>query len=1160
MNNRGQFSIIAALFVAIILISSVMFTYSSIRYSSNLNEPQILSAIDETNLALKQVLGFTVGYYGSILQVTGNSSYAKTLASNYLNSGLKSIADVRPEWGTSFHVTGLTMSTNWFMNSSYSQGILNVTYDLPGLGIQGVAYSASSRLDVNIFPSPSINEVCLNITRDGSQPFNDLSLQNFKFYRYLYDNLTWQMVNPPDEPVAFPNGTYLVNVPSEINPYSYLIQVVDTRGITVAASSFSQYTGTLTFNSTFVPGGDFVDVSNPAVDGSPDVGSHSNFVAQKAGADGVYDTLSKTSVTTPPENYYPTGYSLFGSTSLVSGALSNLQANDSTYMTFGSYASAYSSSYNSIAFDSANTVSVSYSSTMQWQHTTGVGNDRLLLVTVDVFRSSYTPRTVSSITYDGVSLIQAATERYSNDPQVRSYLFYLVNPPSGTKTISVSFSGSTAAVGGSISYANINQTNPLQLTSTNSGSGTSQSVSSTASGSYNKLLFGHLGSYNSGNDYSVSQGGGQTVRWSQTGSLFKGYGVEKSATSGTVSMSWGTSRTVSWTAILAVLQPSFIPSEQTCAIELSGSSNTDSWSSLLYTLESLATTSNVGLTLQLYNYQTGLYPTSGDGYISTTLGTTKLLTEQNLLSNPAHFRDSLGLWKLRFTAVKATASSFNLRLDFARYKTQSIVYGLSLEEQWTAVDVGSLNPRPSLCINMGSLGSENLAVDIWKVGTSSWQTLTPALTTGWNNISVSTILTGPTFTIRFRTTTSEIQNNWQIDAVLLRPESDQEIFTSLVDSSAVVAVELLQNGTMRWLGQNLQLTTEALPIPPVPVKSIHINETVNGVNTEVPFQIEDWGSEYTIPLGLTNNATVFGNRQMIVFLVNTHVSKFTVWWDGSDEAVQTPLAYTNTYFVGDNPSAHTLTNGRLTLRVTDVSKFTVTSTVGSSTSTATYLNINNQASTYGAGEAYVVSHGVVRDIIQQEAEWSNGAPDCPNLYANIVLTLPANATYYTYRLSLMFINSGQARTLSDLCPVQLYYPAGNLKTENGTILGDPVVANGTQIFDSTGIWGHHWSQFTDGTKGAGIMFTNSSNQLLYAFDHMSPATLRGALMADETARTIQLLPVTLNSVQFTQAFDIAWAGAIVTFDWTPQIYNDSNQLGLWVLAELPPSITVTTGN
>ena len=100
MNNKGQFSIIAALLVTVILIASVMTTYSAIRYNPVQGQPQILSAIDETNLALKQILGFTVGYYGSVIQVTGNSSYAQTLATNYLDSGLANIADIQPEWGS----------------------------------------------------------------------------------------------------------------------------------------------------------------------------------------------------------------------------------------------------------------------------------------------------------------------------------------------------------------------------------------------------------------------------------------------------------------------------------------------------------------------------------------------------------------------------------------------------------------------------------------------------------------------------------------------------------------------------------------------------------------------------------------------------------------------------------------------------------------------------------------------------------------------------------------------------------------------------------------------------------------------------------------------------------------------------------------------------
>ncbi len=107
MNNKGQFSIIAALLVAVVLIASVMATYSAIRYSPIQSQPQILSAIDETNLALKQILGFTVGYYGSVMQVTGNSSYAQTLATNYLDSGLENVADIKPEWGASFNVANL---------------------------------------------------------------------------------------------------------------------------------------------------------------------------------------------------------------------------------------------------------------------------------------------------------------------------------------------------------------------------------------------------------------------------------------------------------------------------------------------------------------------------------------------------------------------------------------------------------------------------------------------------------------------------------------------------------------------------------------------------------------------------------------------------------------------------------------------------------------------------------------------------------------------------------------------------------------------------------------------------------------------------------------------------------------------------------------------
>jgi hypothetical protein len=639
VNSKGQFSIIAALLVAVVLIAAVMTTYSAIRYNPLQGSPQVLSAIDETNLALKQILGFTVGYYGSVLKVTGNTSYARGLATNYLQSGLNNIADIRPEWGPSFNVTTLALNTNWFTNTSYSTGNIIVKYDLTGLGVYGISYSASSRLDVIVSNSNSTSQAQLTVMKDEDEPLINLGSRNFDFYRYIYETSTWELVNPTNI-TSYADGTYVIGLPSGVSGDSYVLQVEDSRGIIVTASSFSRYTTTMTWN-------------------------------------GNYST---------------------------------------------------------------------------------------------------------------------------------------------------------------------------------------------------------------------------------------------------------------------------IPDES-------------------------------------------------------------------------------------------------------------------------------------------------------------------------------------------------------------------------------IVVETLQNGTMRWLGQNLNSTEAAKPIPPVPVKAIHVTQTISGVDQEVPFQIEDWASEYRIPLGLTSNTTLFSNRQMIVFQMDSKVSKFTIWWNGSDDAYQTPLAYTpNTCFTGDNPNNNRLTNGKINLQIGGFNVYSeVIST--STSSTANFMRINSEDSVYGAGAAYVIHHGVVRDIVQQEAEWGTshgggGAYNSPNLYANIVITLPANTNYYTYKLRLMFIDSAQPREITDLCPISVTVSPSSLTamTEDGTANGFPTVTNGTGAFYNytAGSWtAHHWSQLISGTRGAGIMFTDNSNQRLYAFDSIAGSAV-GALKVDTSYKLIELLPVARNSASFTYALDVTWRGAVATFDGTTPIYaNAGTPTGMWITVEYPPTVTVT---
>lgn len=643
MNGKGQFSIIAALFVAVILIATVIVTYSTIRNSPIQDQPQVLSAIDETNLALKQILGFTVGYYGSVLQVTGNSTYAQQLATNYLQSGLVNIANMHPEWGVSFNVTGSQMSTYWFTNMSYSTGNIAVNYSLTGLGMYGVTYGTSCKLEVDVGQTTSDNQTTLIVTTDEGEPLINLGKGSFKFYSYRYANSTWDQTSPSMQPTSYANGTYQINMTDSalaaVDPYSYIVQVEDPRGIVVVASSFNRYACSLAWNST------------------------------------VYSTLQ----------------------------------------------------------------------------------------------------------------------------------------------------------------------------------------------------------------------------------------------------------------------------------------------------------------------------------------------------------------------------------------------------------------------------------------------------------------------------------------------------------NSTLVVELLQNGTMRWLGQNLQLTTQAKPVPPIPVKAFHLNQTINGMNSEVPFQIEDWTSDYRIPLGLTSNSSVFNGRTMLVFLANKNVSKVTIWWNGSDTATQTPNAYINRYFTANtSPSQRTISNGILTIKLNfssygGVTSFKVVSTAGSSSATAEFMRINGKVADYGSSEpTYAITNGTVRDVVQHEIEWkSNGVPNCPDVYAQIVLTLPANCTYYTYQLRFMFVQTTQSRNVSDLCPIKLIASAGQSMTENGTTSGYPIVSNATDLFYnfSTSTWAHHWSQFVSGTKGTGIMFTDGANQNLYFFDARA-GSKTGCL--NVTNSIVELVPVKRAYVNFTYALDVAWQGAVVTFDGTTPIYSSADQTGLWIIVEYPPTVAVAT--
>lgn len=108
-----------------------------------------------------------------------------------------------------------------------------------------------------------------------------------------------------------------------------------------------------------------------------------------------------------------------------------------------------------------------------------------------------------------------------------------------------------------------------------------------------------------------------------------------------------------------------LPCEQTLEIEFEGSSNTYNWSRMVWFFNGAFTTTNVSVTLQLYNYSSSQYSTSGEGYIfyiSSSEANTEETQSQTII-NPQFFRDASGNWKLRIVAVKEINVPFDCKVD-----------------------------------------------------------------------------------------------------------------------------------------------------------------------------------------------------------------------------------------------------------------------------------------------------------------------------------------------------------------------------------------------------------------------------------------------------------------------------------------------------------------
>ncbi|OLE54034.1 MAG: hypothetical protein AUG51_10460 [Acidobacteria bacterium 13_1_20CM_3_53_8] len=202
------------------------------------------------------------------------------------------------------------------------------------------------------------------------------------------------------------------------------------------------------------------------------------------------------------------------------------------------------------AFDNAGVTSLS------WSHTVGSGSNRLLIVGVSTFTNAPLPvMRVTGVTYGGTPLTRIATQ-LAPDNQSAIEMFQLVNPPSGTANVAVNLLAVNYVVGGSASFSNVNQTTPTRTPQTNSGTGTSPTVTVTSAPS--EIVIDTVGTQTG---VFLAPSANQTVGWNGrpffSNSFDVGAGSTQPGASPSVTMSWIMNGSLPWAigAVSLISQP-----------------------------------------------------------------------------------------------------------------------------------------------------------------------------------------------------------------------------------------------------------------------------------------------------------------------------------------------------------------------------------------------------------------------------------------------------------------------------------------------------------------------------------------------------------------------------------------------------------------------------
>src|SRR5689334_27564 len=210
-----------------------------------------------------------------------------------------------------------------------------------------------------------------------------------------------------------------------------------------------------------------------------------------------------------------------------------------------------------LAFDAVGPSSAGQTATtptsVTWSHT-GTGSNTALVVFVGVGENSGADgtKTISGVTYNGVSMTQIGTPKHTNNDTFGYLACYgLVNPATGAHNVVVSFnSAPSTAECGSLSFTGADQTTPFATPVTAVGDSATATAAVASNTSGNIIAFGVC----AGNTIGATPTSPATGRWLANFGFSSAGGCAGAATipatGSSVTCSWGL--TADFWALIAV--------------------------------------------------------------------------------------------------------------------------------------------------------------------------------------------------------------------------------------------------------------------------------------------------------------------------------------------------------------------------------------------------------------------------------------------------------------------------------------------------------------------------------------------------------------------------------------------------------------------------------